>query len=76
MNLLFQLYLFCECDVNDVDRELPQDLDLILNSVREASGICGENESGNGNESGVSSNTSLKEYSSRPKTVSWKIFWR
>ena len=62
MNLLFQLYLFCECDVNDVDRELPQDLDLILNSVREASGICGENESGNGNgnESEVSWNTSLR----------------
>ena len=62
MNLLFQLYLFCECDVDDVDRELPTDVDVILNSVRETSGICGENESGNGNgnESEVSWNTSLR----------------
>ena len=62
MNLLFRLYLFCECDVDDLDRELPTDLDVILKSVREVSGICGENESGNGNESEVSSNkyTSLR----------------
>ena len=62
MNLLFQLYLFCECDVDDLDRELPTDLDVILKSVREVSGICGENESGSGNESEVSSNkyTSLR----------------
>ena len=65
LNLLFQLYLFCECDIDDLDRDLPTDLDVILNSVRDDSGICGnetetgsEDKTGNGNEnnSAVSQN--------------------
>ena len=46
LNLLFQLYLFCKCD--DVDEDLPTDLNVILTCVKDDSDICGK-ENGNGN---------------------------
>ena len=79
--MLFQLYLFCECD--DVDEDLPTDLNVILTCVKDDSDICGkengngnnenENENENGNENNENENGNVNDENGNENGVSQNI---